>query len=123
LPGDEQVSAAAGLRLTRDADAPAHPLAVGGASVTFRGSGQALVQVAWVDPAALAAVRAPGTGGGRLDVPGVGDEAVRARFGGGLIARRGRWAALVVAHLPDRDVAGRDAVTAAVAGVTLAAVG
>jgi hypothetical protein len=29
----------------------------------------------------------------------------------------------VVAHLPDRDDAGRDAVTAAVAGVTLAAAG
>ncbi|HET6954570.1 MAG TPA: hypothetical protein VFI47_29670 [Acidimicrobiales bacterium] len=122
LPGDGAVSAAAGRRLVLDATAPAHPLAVGRASATFRGDGQALVQVAWIDPAALDALRSPHDGQ-PLTVPGLGDEAVRARVGGGLIARRGDRAVLVVAHLPDLDEAGRDAVTATVAGAALSALG
>jgi hypothetical protein len=51
----------------------------------------------------------------RHEVPGLGDEAYRSRFGGGVVARRGERVVMVTPHLPGLDAAGRDDVAVRVA--------
>jgi hypothetical protein len=58
----------------------------------------------------------------RRELAGVGDEAYRARWGGGVIARAGAHVVTVTPHLPGLDDARRDEVAAAVAAAALARV-
>ena len=44
----------------------------------------------------------------RHEIPGLGDEAYRARFGGGVVVRAGDRVAMITPHLPDLDPGGRD---------------
>ncbi len=56
----------------------------------------------------------------RRELPGVGDEAYRARFGGGVVARRGDHVVMVTPHLPGLDGTVRDDLAVRVAQAALA---
>jgi hypothetical protein len=56
----------------------------------------------------------------RHELPGLGDEAYRARFGGGVLARTGDDVVMVTPHLPGVPTLERDAVAERVAAATLA---
>jgi hypothetical protein len=120
LPDDGAVSAAAGFLLARDPGARPHPAALPGGSALYRG-GDAHVQVAWV-PSPMIEVYRRMPGLLRRELAGVGDEAYRARWGGGVIARTGDRVVTVTPHLPGLDDARRDEVAAAIAAAALARV-
>ncbi len=114
LPTDEAVSAAAGRRLTRDAGAAPHPAALPGGSAIYRAGAEGHVQVVWV-PMAVIGVYRHLPAAARHELPGLGDEAYRARFGGGVMARRGDDVVMVTPHLPGVDAGERDEVARRVA--------
>jgi hypothetical protein len=114
LPDDAAVSAAAGQALARDAAAKPHPAALAGGSALYRTGGRGHVQVVWVPAAAIDVYRRL-PAALRHDLPGLGDEAYRARFGGGVMARRGDHVVMVTPHLPSVDAGQRDDLAARVA--------
>ena len=130
LPDDAAVSAAAGRPFVRDAGAPPHPAALLGGSAIYRcgpggtggSGGEGHVQVVWVPAATIEAFRRLPVEAGHT-LAGVGDEAYRARFGGGVVVRVGDRVAMVTPHLPHLDSSVRDdlAVRVARAVVDLAA--
>ncbi|HEX6421906.1 MAG TPA: hypothetical protein VFZ79_00395 [Acidimicrobiales bacterium] len=118
LPADDALSAAAGRRLTRDPDAAPHPAALPGGSAIYRTGPDGHVQVVWVPLAAIGVYRhLPAAV--RHELPGLGDEAYRARFGGGVMARRGDHVVMVTPHLPGLDAGERDEVARRVALATI----
>ena len=121
-PDDATISAAAGLALSRDPGAPPHPAALAGASALYHSAGGAQIQLSWV-PAATMDIYRRMPALLRHEVPGLGDEGYRARFGGGVIARRGAHTVMVTSHLPGLDNTRRDETTARVAAATLAPLG
>jgi hypothetical protein len=120
LPDDGAVSAAAGRALARDAAAKPHPAALPGGSALYRAGG-GHIQVVWVPTVAIDVYRRL-PAALRHELPGVGDEAYRARFGGGVMARRGPHVVMVTPHLPAVDASERDAAAARVAAAVLAQV-
>ncbi|MDQ4131813.1 MAG: hypothetical protein M3179_01090 [Actinomycetota bacterium] len=113
LPDAATVSACT-RRSLADPAAPPHPLAVDGASVTFRDDEGASVQAAWVDPSFLQAHRAlPRLL--RRNLPGVGDEAYRAVIGGAVVARHAGSVLLVMGRIPGADDGERDRAFAEIA--------
>jgi Predicted membrane protein (DUF2207) len=114
LPDDAAVSAAAGQALARDAAAKPHPAALAGGSALYRTGGRGHVQVVWVPAAAIDVYRRL-PAALRHELPGLGDEAYRARFGGGVMARRGDHVVMVTPHLPSVDIGLRDDIAARVA--------
>jgi hypothetical protein len=121
LPDDAAVSAAAGVGLVRDPTAKPHPAALPDGSAVYRATaaGDAHVQVAWV-PADMIAVYRATPALLRHAVPNLGDEAYRARWGGGILARRGDNVVTVVPHLPGLDDTRRDDVATRIAADALA---
>ncbi|HEX6569035.1 MAG TPA: hypothetical protein VF015_07715, partial [Acidimicrobiales bacterium] len=91
-----------------------HPAALGGGSAVYRAGEGGHVQVVWVPAAAIEVYRRL-PAGLRHEVPGLGDEGYRARFGGGVMARRGEHVVMVTPHLPGVDGAERDDVAVRVA--------
>jgi hypothetical protein len=120
LPDDGAVSAAAGFALARDPGARPHPAALPDGSGLYR-AGDAHVQVAWV-PSPMIEVYRRMPGLLRRELAGVGDEAYRARWGGGVIARAGAHVVTVTPHLPGLEDDRRDEVAEAVAAAALARV-
>jgi hypothetical protein len=118
LPDDAAVSAAAGRPVARDAAAKQHPAALAGGSALFRAGDGGHVQVVWVPAVAIDVYRRL-PAALRHELPGLGDEAYRARFGGGVMARRGDHVVMVMPHLPAVDASQRDDVAARVAGAAL----
>lgn len=129
LPDDATVSAAAGLAMARDPGAPPHPAALAGGSALYRTTGPAggatdptggggHVQVVWAPTAIIEPFRRISLL--RRELPGVGDEAYRARFGGGVVARRGDHVVMVTLHLPGLDGSVRDDLAVRVAQAALA---
>jgi hypothetical protein len=121
-PDDATISAAAGLALSRDPGAPPHPAALAGASALYRSARGDHIQLSWV-PAVTMDVYRRMPAALRHEVPGLGDESYRARFGGGVIARRGPHTVMVTAHLPGLDDTTRDEAAARVAAASLAPLG
>lgn len=114
LPPDDAISAAAGRNLTRDPGAAPHPAALPGGSAMYRTGADGHVQVVWVPVAAIGVYRhLPAAA--RHELPGLGDEAYRARFGGGVMARRGDHVVMITPHLPGVDDDERDEVARRVA--------
>jgi hypothetical protein len=114
LPADDAISAAAGRRLTRDAGAAPHPAALPGGSAIYRTDSDGHIQVVSVPVAAIGVYRhLPAAV--RHELPGLGDEAYSARFGGGVMARRGEHVVMVTPHLPGVDADERDEVARRVA--------
>ena len=121
LPDDAAVSAAAGFTLARDQGAKPHPSALAGGSALYRAGGDVHVQVAWVPtPTVEIYRRLPAAM--RRELAGLGDEAYRARWGGGVVARRGDHAVVVTPHLPGLDDGRRDEIAARIAAAALAQV-
>jgi hypothetical protein len=118
LPDDAAVSAAAGLPLARDAAAKPHPAALAGGSARYRTGGGGHVQVVWVPTVAIDVYRRL-PAALRHELPGLGDEAYRARFGGGVMARRDDHVVMVTPHLPAVDASQRDDIAARVAAAAL----
>jgi hypothetical protein len=118
LPDDAAVSAAAGRPVARDAAATQHPAALAGGSALYRAGDGGHVQVVWVPAVAIDVYRRL-PAALRHELPGLGDEAYRARFGGGVMARRGDHVVMVMPHLPAVDASQRDDVAARVAGAAL----
>jgi Predicted membrane protein (DUF2207) len=106
LPDAGLVGTAAGRPLTVDAGARPHPLALAGASATFRGAAGERIQLAWTDGRVLASMP------GLLleDVPTVGPGARRVRIGRGLVVPRDGRTLLVLVHLPGASDDERDRV-------------
>jgi hypothetical protein len=121
LPDDAAVSAAAGQALARDAGAEPHPAALDGGSAVYRAGG-GHVQVVWVPAAAIDVYRRL-PAALRHELPGLGDEGYRARFGGGVMARRGEHVVMVTPHLPGLGADRRDDIAARVALAALDGVG
>jgi len=122
LVDDATATEALGRAAHRLADAPAHPLAVDGASATFGTDDGGRLIAAWIGPAAFAALQAlPRTLAPA--VPGIGDEAYRAPTGGGVIARVGDRVLMTAASLPDGSDAERDAAVDALARASVGAGG
>lgn len=122
LPSDEAVSAALGRPVVRDAGAAAHPAAEPGGSALYRvPDGHGVVQLAWVPEVAIGVYRALPPERQRT-VPGLGDEAYRARAGGALMARRGARVLMATVHVPDLSDQARDEVASRVAAAALAGV-
>ena len=121
LPDTATVSAALGRQVWIDPHAPRHPLALGGASVTFAADDGARVIAAWVAPDVLSAYRSL-PNALASPVSGVGDEAYRAPLGGGLVARAGDHVLLLAPHLPGANNDERDRVAGALARDTLSVV-
>jgi hypothetical protein len=121
LPDDAAVSAAAGFGLARDPAAKPHPAALPGGSALYRAGadGRGHLQVAWV-PASMMDTYRMTPALLRHAVTGVGDEAYRARWGGGIVARRGGSVVTVIPHLPGLDDARRDDIAARIAAEALA---
>ena len=114
LLDDATATEALGRAAHRLADAPAHPLAVDGASATFGTDDGGRLIAAWIGPAAFAALQAlPRTVAPA--VAGIGDEAYRAPTGGGVIARVGDRVLMTAATLPAGSDAERDAAVDALA--------
>ncbi|HET9611160.1 MAG TPA: hypothetical protein VFP06_16235, partial [Acidimicrobiales bacterium] len=83
-------------------------------SAIYRAGAEGHVQVVWVPVAAIGVYRhLPAAA--RHELPGLGDEAYRARFGGGVMARRGDDVVMVTPHLPGVDAGERDEVARRVA--------
>ncbi len=119
LPDDVTMSAAAGRQLVRDSGAAPHPAALPGGSAVYRVGDDGHVQVVWVPEATIGVYRRLPEGQ-RHELPGLGDEAYRARFGGGVMARAGRAVVMVTPHLPDLPEDQRDEVAVRVASAALA---
>src|SRR5690606_29136144 len=119
LPDDATVSAAAGRPLVRDAGAAPHPAALPGGSAIYRVGDDGHVQVVWVPEATIDVYRRLPEPQ-RHEVPGLGDEAYRARFGGGVMARAGQAVVMVTPHLPALPEHQRDEVAVRVAAAALA---
>jgi hypothetical protein len=119
LPDDAAVSAAAGMAFARDPGAKPHPAALAGGSAVYRTGRKGHVQVVWVPPVTIDVYRRLPTAL-RHEIPGLGQEGYRARFGGGVMARRGPYVVMVTPHLPGVDGALRDDVAARVAAAALA---
>jgi len=116
LPDAAAVAAALGRPVTAATDATAHPLAVDGASATYVTADGGRVLAAWVPPSSIDALRALPRAVAPA-VTGIGGEAFRAPFGGGVLARFGPHVLLVTAALPAADAATRDAAVTAVASL------
>lgn len=121
LPADSTISAAVGRPLVRDTDAKPHPAALGGGSAIYTAGGEGHIQVVWVPTVTLGVYRSL-PAALRHDVPGLGDEGYRARFGGGVMARRGAHVVMVSPHLPGLDDGARDDIAVQVARAALALV-
>lgn len=106
LPGADVVARLV-AEPVRAVDAPAHPLARDGASRTFVTADGTRVLVAWVTADALGAVRSL-VPQGAAPLAQLGDEAYRARVGGGVVARVGPHT-LLVAAAPAPGRAGAEA--------------
>jgi hypothetical protein len=119
LPDDATVSAAAGRPLVRDSGAAPHPAALPGGSAIYRVGDDGHVQVVWVPEATIDVYRRLPEGQRHM-LPDLGDEAYRARFGGGVMARAGRAVVMVTPHLPDLPEDQRDDVAVRVASAALA---
>jgi hypothetical protein len=119
LPDDASVSAAAGRPLVRDPGAAPHPAALPGGSAIYRVGDDGHVQVVWVPEATIDVYRRLPEDQ-RHELPGLGDEAYRARFGGGVMARAGHGVVMVTPHLPDLPEDQRDEVAVRVASAALA---
>ncbi|MDD9369808.1 MAG: DUF2207 domain-containing protein, partial [Acidimicrobiales bacterium] len=139
LPDDAAISAAAGWAFTREPGAPPHPAALRGGSAIYRSGGAAQgsgvgggsgsgsgreghVQVVWVPAATIEAFRRT-PAGGRDAIAGLGDEAYRARFGGGVVVLAGDRVAMVTPHLPHLDPGARDDLAVRVAHEVVALAG
>jgi hypothetical protein len=97
LPDAPTVSAVVGRALALDQAAHPHPMAVGGASVTFGDGDGSTVVIAWADPVILHAHRSmPRLL--RRELPGLGSEAYRVT-GGGVVVRSGGSVLLVMGRL------------------------
>ncbi len=118
LPDDETISTAAGRPLARDTRAAPHPAALGGASAIYRAGDDGHVQVVWVPEVAIDVYRRL-PAALRHDVPGLGEEGYRARFGGGVMARRGDRVVMVTPHLPGLGAGERGELAVRVAGAVL----
>jgi hypothetical protein len=119
LPDDAAISAVTGMPFARDAGAKPHPAGLAGGSALYRAGGKAHVQVVWVPPVTIDVYRRL-PAALRHEIPGLGDEGYRARFGGGVMARRGQYVVMVTPHLPGVDGAQRDDIAARVAAAALA---
>jgi hypothetical protein len=113
------VSAAAGRRLVRDPGAAPHPAALPGGSAIYRVGDDGHVQVVWVPEATIDVYRRLPEAQ-RHELAGLGDEAYRARFGGGVMARAGHAVVMVTPHLPELPEHQRDEVAVRVAAAALA---
>ena len=103
----------------RDAGAAPHPAALPGGSAIYRVGDDGHVQVVWVPEATIGVYRRlPELQ--RHEVPGLGDEAYRARFGGGVMARVDGAVVMVTPHLPTLPEHQRDEVAVRVASAALA---
>jgi len=123
LPSDQAASTALGRAVARDIAAAAHPAALRGGSALYRVAGAAgaagVVQLAWVPEVAIGVYRSLPPDRQR-PVPGLGDEAYRARAGGALMARLGDHVLMATVHLPDLTDEARDEAAARLAAVALA---
>jgi hypothetical protein len=116
------VAAAVGAAVARDDHASRHPAALPGGSALYRSpAGDRVVQLAWVPAVAIDVYRALPPDDQR-PIPGLGDEAYRARAAGALMARRGDDVLMVTVHAPDVAPEGRDDLAARVAALALGAV-
>ena len=132
LPDDAVISAAAGWAFTRAPGAPPHPAALSGGSAIYRSGGgrgsdvgvggDGHVQVVWVPAATIEAFRRT-PAGERHPIAGLGDEAYRARFGGGVVVLAGGRVAMVTPHLPHLDPGDRDDLAVRVAHEVVALAG